>query len=474
MDFRREEVASLAQRVRRAELSAVELTQHALSVIDAKNPELNAFVAIDAEHALEQAAAIDQLVVSGSDPGPLAGIPLAVKDLEDAAGFTTTFGSLLFADAPKATTDSALVARLRQAGCVVVGKTNTAEFGSSANTSNGLFGTTSNPWNPDHSPGGSSGGSAVAIAAGMVPLATGTDGGGSLRIPSAACGLSGMKTSYGRVPNGGDRAPDWLILTHKGPMARRISDLAAALEVVVGPDPKDLSSLPRPEASLLSSLRDPRLPGRVGWSSTLGFTTADREVLAACERALGILDELGIEIIDIDGPFQNNPLSAWSTLAAAGMARTYGTMTSHPRFQETSMAVQILVERGSRLDAVSVISAFDAAYACNAELVELFHDVRLLLTPTTAAVPPPHLLNGSGLINGAEHLNWARFTEPFNLTGSPAATVCVGHSADGVPIGLQIVGPQHADLAVLRAAAALEEAMGLIDLVPEELDPRRS
>src|SRR5664280_2567108 len=188
MDFRRESVVGLAEQVRSGQLSAGELVGHALSRIAEDNPRVNAFVAVDEERARAEAAAVDATVAAGKDPGPLAGIPIGVKDLEDAAGYITTHGSLAFADAPRATADSSLVARLVSAGCVVVGKTNTPELGWKPDTDNPVFGPTLNPWNLDHTPGGSSGGSAAAIAAGMVPLATGSDGGGSIRIPSSWSG----------------------------------------------------------------------------------------------------------------------------------------------------------------------------------------------------------------------------------------------------------------------------------------------
>ena len=199
MDFRETTVADLAARVRDGEVGSRELVQAALDRIEALNPQVNAFVAVDAEAALRDAAAIDELVAAGEDPGPLAGVPIGVKDLEDATGFVTTMGSATRADGPPAAVDSILVARLRAAGCVVVGKTNTPEFGWKGDTENPTFGATRNPWELGHSAGGSSGGTAAALAAGMVPLATGSDGGGSIRIPAAVCGLSGFKPSLGRV-----------------------------------------------------------------------------------------------------------------------------------------------------------------------------------------------------------------------------------------------------------------------------------
>ena len=203
MDFLAETVTGLAGQVRAGQLSARELVAHALARIDAVDGSVGAFVAVDPEGALIAARAVDDVVAAGGDPGPLAGIPIGVKDLEDAEGLPTARGVAAYAGRAPATSDSALVARLKAAGCVVVGKTNTPALGHKADTTNLVFGATRNPWNLERSPGGSSGGSAAAIAAGMVPLATGSDGGGSIRIPAAVCGLSGMKPSLGRVPSGG-------------------------------------------------------------------------------------------------------------------------------------------------------------------------------------------------------------------------------------------------------------------------------
>src|SRR5947208_12781328 len=284
MDFRRETVAALAADVQAGKLAARELVQHALDRIDALDGRVNAFVAVDPEAALSVARDIDQRIADGEQVGDLAGIPLAVKDLEDAAGFVTTHGSAAWADGPASATDSVLVARLKAAGCVVVGKTNTPELGYRADTLNPTFGATRNPWDLTRSPGGSSGGSAAAIACGMVPLATGSDGGGSIRIPSALCGLSGMKPSLGRVPSGGPQPPDWLHLSTRGPMARRVGDVALALDEVIGPDPTDLRALPMPEPSWLGALDDPHVPIKVAWSPTLGYAKVDAQVREVCER----------------------------------------------------------------------------------------------------------------------------------------------------------------------------------------------
>lgn len=467
IDLRTASVTELAGQVRSGQLSARELVAHALARIEALNGDLRAFVAVDADRALDQAAAVDAAVAAGRDPGPLAGVPVGVKDLEDAAGFVTTHGSVVFADEPPAAADSPLVARLKAAGCVVVGKTNTPELGWKGDTDNAVFGRTANPWHPEHSPGGSSGGSAAAIAAGMVPLATGSDGGGSIRIPSSCCGLSGVKPSLGRVPSGGPHPPDWQHLSTKGPMARRLADVVAVLDVVVGPDPTDLRSLPRPEASWPAALAEARLPTRVAWSPTLGYAQVDREVLAVCERAVRHLDDLGVEVEQVDDVFDADPVGDWLTLAMAYNLRTLESHRGGPLWDRVDPLLAAQMDwAADHLSAVRLVEAEDACHYLNLRLVELFRRFRLLITPTCAALPPPASLDGQGLVNGEADPNWVKFTYPFNMTRSPAATVCAGLSAGGLPIGLQLVGPQHGDLVVIRSAAALEVAVGFDEVAP--------
>jgi Asp-tRNA(Asn)/Glu-tRNA(Gln) amidotransferase A subunit family amidase len=364
----------------------------------------------------------------------------------------------VLADAPLATVDSPFVARLRAAGCIVVGKTNMPDFASSANTSNALFGPTVNPFNADHGPGGSSGGSAAALAAGMVPLATGSDGGGSIRLPSACCGLSGMKPSLGRVPSGGPKPLAWIDLSTNGPMARRISDIVAALDVVVGPEASDLRSLPRPEASWPAALEDPHVPIRVAWAPTLGYATVDAEVLAICESAVARLESIGAEVTVLESVFETEPVEDLVTLIGACQLRTMRPFMEHPRWSEIDPMLRALVDAAQSTTAEQLVRALDRCHLMNLDLVDLFHSVRILVTPTTAAVAP-FVGTAQSSINGEETGNWLQFTYPFNMTRSPAATVCAGLTAAGLPVGLQLVGPQHGDLVVLRTAAALEAAL---------------
>ena len=467
MDFRRVALTDLAAEVRSGKRAARDLVTHALERIEALNPKVNAFVAVDEDGALEAAARIDETVAGGEDPGPLAGIPIGVKDLDDAAGFVTSHGSAVFAGGSVAAADSPLVARLRAAGCIVVGKTNTPELGWKADTDNVTFGATGNPWNLAHSPGGSSGGAAAAIASGMVPLATGSDGGGSIRIPSSCCGLSGVKPSLGRVPSGGPHGSDWHDLSTKGPMARRIADVVTALDVAVGPDPSDIRSLPRPEASWPAALDGAQVPTRVAWSPTLGYAPLDDEVRSLCEAAVARLVSLGTEVVEIETVFDEDPVRDWLTMAVAYNWRTLAPYRDTALWERVDPLLAAQVDwAAAHLSALDVVRAQDACHTMNLRLVELFREFRLLLTPTCAGPPPARSMGGQGLINGELDPNWVRFTYPFNMTRSPAASVCAGLTSDGLPVGIQLVGPQHADLVVIRSAAALEAAIGFDEVAP--------
>jgi Asp-tRNA(Asn)/Glu-tRNA(Gln) amidotransferase A subunit family amidase len=465
MDFRTTTVAALAADVAAKRVSSRELVQAALDRIDATNPQVNAFVVLDADAARREAATIDERIARGDDVGALAGIPIGVKDLEDAAGLPTSLGSAVWADGAPATEDSPLVARLRAAGCVVVGKTNTPELGWKGDTVNPRFGATANPWDLSCSAGGSSGGSGAALAAGMVPLCTGSDGGGSIRIPSSVNGLSGIKPSLGRVPMGGPTPPGWADLSTRGPMARTIRDVALALDCTVGPEPTDLRSLPMPDASWSRSLEDLGAPLRIGWAPTLGYAKIDREVQALCEAALARLESQGTEIVPIDTVFSEDPVRSWLTLTTTSDLRRVAELEGTPDWERLDPGHVAMIEAfGRRTTALEYLAAEDECHRMSARLVEVFHRVPLLCTPTVAGQVGP--IDDQGTIDGETTPLWIALTYPFNMTRSPAGTVCVGLTERGLPVGLQVVGPQHGDVAVLRALAVLEDAIGFDQLAP--------
>ncbi len=463
MDFREHRITELAARVRTREISARELTSAALDRIAALDPDLNAWVVVDGPHALMEADSVDDRLVAGEAVGPLAGIPLGVKDLEDAAGFPTRYGSVLSDDTP-AVGDSVLVARLRAAGCVVIGKTTTPEYGHKGVTDSPLTGITRNPWSTERTPGGSSGGSAAAIAGGMVPLATGSDGGGSIRIPAGLCGFSGIKTTQGRVPLGGPNAPGSGNFTVKGPMSRLIADTAFALDVCVGPHPTDAFSLPRSGSPWYEAAEAPRLPSRVVWSPTLGYADVDAEIAAVCEAAVAQLENAGVEVIVLDDLWSEDPVMSWYLTWATLRARAQGHLVDTPSWEQIDPTLRIQIQHGLETSGLDIVAGIDAVHDLNLKLDRAFEEAPILLTPMCAGQTP--VIGHDGTINGQESQGWVAFSYGFNLTRNPAGTVRCGFTGDGMPVGLQVVGRQLADVAVLQTIASCEEVFGTSQHAP--------
>ncbi len=450
---------NLADRIRTQEVSAREAVDEALRRIEARNPQLNAFVFVDAAGARRQAAAVDDAVARGLDPGPLCGVPIGVKDLEPVAGLPHTFGSRAFRD-NVATTDSVQVQRLRAAGVVVVGKTNTPEFGYKGFTENRLFGPTRNPWNPERTPGGSSGGSTAAVAAGMVPLATASDGGGSIRIPSSFSGCYGIKPSAGRIPRAGENAPTWGSHSSVGPVSRTVRDAARYLDAAAGPHPNDLDALDAPtgvyEAAVLAP--PPRLR-RIAWSPDLGYAVVEPEVLQlAHAAAVALAQALGAELVEA-GPGFPDPMTAWYTIAAPGDIRLIDALTEAQKAELEPGFVRF-AEQANNISGVDIAYALETRHQVNRSLTAFFERHELLLTPTVACTafraegPPPTVIAGKEI----SPAGFIPFTPAFNLTGHPAASVPAGLASDGLPVGLQIVAPRHSDALVLAASAAFEAA----------------
>jgi Asp-tRNA(Asn)/Glu-tRNA(Gln) amidotransferase A subunit family amidase len=459
MDVRDIRLADLSRLIRRRELAAAELVEHALRRLEEVNSQVNAFVDWDGDRALAEARTIDERLVRGDHVGPLAGIPIGVKDLEDAAGFRTTHGSALEADAPPATADSLQVARLRAAGCVVIGKTNAPEYGHKAVTDNRVFGPTRNPWSLDHSAGGSSGGSAAAIASGIVPLATGSDGGGSIRIPAALCGLSALKPQQGRVPIPGPAAPGTGLMTVDGPMACRAADVAYVLDTVAGPHPCDPFSLPRQATSWHDHVVTAPAPPRVGWSPDLGFAEVDAEVMKVCESAVAALAAAGCDVIEVDGPFAEDPSLDFFRIWTVSRRKVLGHHEGTPEWDEIDPTLRTLITLGKDVTAVEHARTLDACYHVNASLAEVFARVPILLCPVNAGLTPR--IGADGTVNGTPDPYWTRFPGLFNMSRHPAGTVCAGFSAEGLPIGIQVVAPHFDEAGALATMAHLERVLGL-------------
>ena len=458
MDFLDVSVVDLAAAIRSGELSAASLVEHSLEQIDALNPEINAFVAIDAEAALAAATEIDHQVAAGKDPGSLAGIPIGVKDLEPAAGFVTTFGSALHADDPPAEIDSLLVARLKAAGAIVIGKTNTPEFGHTATTQNLVFGATANPLNLDHTPGGSSGGSAAAIASGMVPLATGSDGGGSIRIPSALCGFTGLKCQQGRIPYRQDGSAPAMLLATGGPMARTAAETAWALDAVRGPHWADPFSLPPDDRSWYEAAVRAEPPTRVVWSPTMGFADVDAGIASTCQAAVEQLEAAGTEVIVDDTVFAELPMPGfwvhWLTYMHARLNEYMDT----PAELKITPHLRDIVAEGAQVTGAESADALARMFARNHDVGSLLerHDAQFLLTPTIAQRPPTL----AEIERDHGPADWVQLTFALNMTRHPAGSVPVGMS-NGLPVGLQVVGRHFDEPGVLAAMAFIEQLQDL-------------
>ena len=437
------------------EITPLEVMEDTLKRIDGSNPSLNAFVSIDADRAMDEARDATESLAAGKDPGPLAGVPIGVKDLEDVGGMVTSFGSIPFKD-NMASADSVQVARLREAGAIVVGKTNTPEFGATGFCKNRLFGATRNPWNLERTPGGSSGGSAAAVAAGMVPMATGSDGGGSIRIPAAYTGCFGLKTSYGRIPMGPLPILSMNPIVVPGPLTRTVEDAALYLDCVAGYHPAAPDSLPRPTTSYLEGLD--RIPRElvIAFSPTLGYATVQHDVMARVEEAISCFEDMGHTVVLME-EVMPNVVDAWSKLFSLNI---YGTLNENIEKYGSEMG-RALVASLKEIDSLTLEELIEAQRIKseqNLVLWDLFDRFDLLITPTmpteafAAEGPPPTEINGHPI----SILDVVALVYPFNLSGHPAASVPAGLTESGMPAGLQIVGPRHRDDLVLQASRAYE------------------
>ena len=454
-----ETVIEVAEAVRAKQRTAVEVLDDVLARIDAGNERLNAFVHVDEAIARRAAEAVDAAIARGEDPGPLAGVPFGVKDLEDCAGMPTSHGSLLYKGRGPVAEDSVHVARLRAAGAVPVGKTAAPEFGTLSFTKTKAFGVTRNPWNTDRTPGGSSGGTAAAVAAGIVPFGTASDGGGSTRIPGGFSGLFGFKASFGRIPNPG---PDGSLTTSLGALTTTVADSARHLDVAAGPHDTDRMSLPPAGVryeDLIGSLAVDGL--RVRWSTDLGFAAVDPEVAEVTEAAAKELIAAA-RLTDVGGEVRlTDPVRTW--LSSGPLDLWHGVEPGMwPKVaDDVTFYVRGALEQTAEYPLPRYAAALQRKQQLVVDVARIFEEVDVLLCPTTAvpafpaAGPPPSEIGGREVANGAMA---TPFTMLANLCWNPACSVPAGLSQDGLPIGLQIIGRRHADDVVLRLARIFEQA----------------
>ncbi len=446
----------LAELIAHRELSPVEVVERTLVRAEAVQTTLNPFITICAEQAMDAARAAETAIIAGVELPPLHGVPFTVKDLLNTAGVRTTFGSYAFADNVPVS-DCTAVARMKSAGAILIGKTTTPEFGHKPLTEAPLFGRTLNPWDQTRTSGGSSGGAAVAIASGVAPLAIGTDGGGSTRIPAAACGVVGLKQTLGVVPH--DQTPDVFgLLAYIGPITRTVADAARMLEMMSGPDDQDPHSL-----RLDPFQYDPsdNLKGkRVGWRRYLGNDVIDTEISALFDVSLSVLEELGAELVELTDEFPDT-LPIWGPLTFSIWASRFSNLVEElgDRMSDT---LRIWMAEGEAATAIDIQRAMAVRTQLYRQVQTWFQGLDLVVTPTLAcaALAANHDPFGPVLIDnqdaGGLRDGWYPYTHPFNLTGHPAITIPNGWTGQGLPSGLQIVGPWYGDNAVLAAAAAME------------------
>jgi aspartyl-tRNA(Asn)/glutamyl-tRNA(Gln) amidotransferase subunit A len=464
----------LVDLIKQRAVSPVEVVRASLERIEEVNPAVNAFVTVCADEALHAAKEAEKAVLSGAELGPLHGVPIGVKDLDPVTGVRTTRASKMFADeVPHETI--LCVERLVKAGAIVVGKTNTPEFGFKATTDSALFGPASTPFNVAMNAGGSSGGSAAAVAAGMVPLAQGSDAGGSLRVPGAFCGVFTMMTTFGRVavparPNAFRRLNPMVCYA---PLGRTVQDVVLGLDLMSGPHPRDPYSFPVGES--LAEAISPSMKGmRVAYTPDLGGYPVEPEVETAVRGALSAFENAGAEVVEADFelPVPHAELTAkW---------RRYLSLC-HAESAEVSLAqgIDFLGEQGKEVDPAYLDSVrtgysmgaveFRLADLLRTRVLDTFEDLfdtyDLVISPVNCVTAIPNddtrTTVGPSQVAGQEvdrFVGWS-MTSPFNLIGSPAATVPVGRASNGVPIGMQIAARRHHDAAVVRAASAFQERL---------------
>jgi amidase len=448
-----------AAAVRAGEISARELLELHLERIAERNPELNAIVSLDEERARAGAAAADQALASGGELGPLHGLPFAVKDTHNVAGWRTTYGSTLFADhVPD--TDDLLVERVRRAGAVIIGKTNVPEFAAGSHTFNRVFGTTLNPHDPTRSAGGSSGGAASALAAEMVPLADGSDMGGSLRNPASFCGVVGLRPSLGRVP---DWPSDnqWETTSVPGPMARNVGDLALLLSVLAGPDPRVPLALGDPGSAFAPPLAGSLKDFRVALSVDLGGAfEVDTEVASVVAASATDFTGAGAHVSDAH-PHLDEADDTFRTLRAWHFQARFGRLLAqHPNDFKASLADNI--RAGESLTGADVARALQQRTALGETMRRFFEVYDVLVLPVSQVPPFPADQEFPAQINGKPmetYLDWMRSAYFITVTGCPAISVPAGLTTDGLPVGIQIVAPHGGDRRLLEIAACYEDAV---------------
>jgi amidase len=451
-----------AAAIRRREVSATELVRLYLDRIERLNPELNHYWLPLPDLALEQARAADERAARGESAGPLDGVGVSIKDLVSIAGYPTTLGSAAFED-NVFDWDSFPVARLRAGGACFLGKTTTPEFGSRPHTEHGLHGAARNPWNPGHTTGGSSGGAAGATAAGLCALALGSDGGGSIRIPSSCCGVVGLKPTRGLISPGPLFGESWAGLSTEGPIARSVADVAAGLDAMAGHllgDPFCADA----EPSYAAHVRDPERPLRIGFTTRAGDVEVEAETAAAARAAAVRCAELGHHVEEV-APDTSGLRVCFSMVPPVGVASL--PIADPSRLEPAN---QLMLQIADGVSGALYQQAIDSIRMLSRGVIAFWEDHDVLITPTLTRPAPPLNTLGMDLSTAAdEYLDWLSFTYPYNCTGQPALSLPLATHSSGLPIGVQLVGAPRGEGRLLQLASQLEQALPWRDRHPEGL-----
>ena len=447
----------LAQRIRTRDVSCREVMDAHLAQIDQVNPQLNAIVTLLADRGIEQAQEADEALTRGRDVGPLHGLPIAHKDLVLTKGIRTTLGSPIFADfIPDQ--DEIIVERLRAAGAIAIGKTNTPEFGAGSQTYNEVFGETLNPYDPTTTCGGSSGGAAVALATGMLPIADGSDLGGSLRNPASFCNVVGFRPSPGRVPTWPHRA-GWFPLVVEGPMARTVQDVALLLSVMAGPDPRVPIANSVSSELFLQPLERSFADTRIAWSPTLGGLPVDARVTDVLEGKRSVFADLGCAVEEATPDFQDAD-EAFRVWRAWYFDLALGELLAEHRDQMKDTVIWN-IEEGAKLTGPQIGRAEKKRTALYHRVREFMEQYEFLILPVSQVPPFDVKQRYVTEINGVQmetYLDWMRSCYYISVTGLPAISVPCGFTPEGLPVGVQIVGRHQDDFGVLQLAHAFEQA----------------
>ena len=447
----------MAEKIKTQELTSVEITEAIIERIEKINPIINAYCTPTFELAREMAKKADEAVKKGEKLGLLYGIPTSIKDIVETQGIRTTYGSKLYENfIPEE--DAVVVKRLKEAGCVILGKTNTPEFAYAGVTHNLIFGESKNPWNLERTTGGSTGGGAAAVASGLGPLALGSDAGGSIRIPSCLCGIYGLKPSFGRVPTYPYVILHSRTINHYGPLVRYVKDAALMLDAMKGPDANDRLSLPERKISYTENIEKKPSKLRIGYSLDLGYAKViDAEVEKKVLDSIDKFEQFGWVTEKVKIKIRK-PEMAFYTLYMVDFAYDFKSKLEEWRENMDSELVRI-VEGGMTYSGIDVMRAMDQREKIYNTINQIFKEYDVLITPTTA-IPAfelgkmfPPVINGKNV----SPTGWMPFTFPFNMTGQPAATIPCGWSSEGLPIGMQIIGRRFDELNVLQISKTFEE-----------------